>query len=339
MKIILAALIIIGICPAVGALEIHIAPVLYVDEVAGERKDSGRVQRDLMNYLGKIETGYQLGFKAVGGGRINPPESLLDAITVSRDEKADYLLYGYVTRSSYTFQAEIRLLDYEGRQIKQNFYGMDDPEHYERLIADISQKILSYLGDVFNVRIYVEKPSFTRILTPAAVGYWTPMSSDWTRYLIGTVNISAGFSIIPSDNCFVIKGKSFYFSTGLDAAYRLGVGNPDSYESFDHSLYLILPVNLHMVLAERHHIFTGLGFIYFLDFFNITQKYTDSNTFIYNNMGLHIDFGYQFFLKENLIFCVKNNFDFQFADKSLISYSPGFGLSFMIYEREIKKKW
>jgi hypothetical protein len=321
------------------ALEVYAAPILHIDEAGGNNGGRGSMQEDILEALGAIETGMDLRFIKIRNSRINPPESVVDAVEVCRSEGVDFLLYGYLTKRAYNYQAEIRLFDYENRQVRQVFYGMDDSGHYDRLVKELTVKIVEYIAEVFHLRIVEEEPAFTRMFIPGGVGYWTPASSDWTRRMIGTVNISSGIAVMPSDRIFVLHGFPFYISTGLDVAYRLGVGHPARYDAYDHSLYFNLPVFLHAALRDRHHVFAGLGFIYFLDFLNITQKYSDSEIFFYNNTGMSITFGYRFFLKKALVLFFRSDFDLQFAGKVLFSYSPLIGLEFQIYEKEIWKRW
>jgi hypothetical protein len=319
-------------------LEVYAAPILYINEAEGAA-GPGSIQEDLVAALGAVETGMDLRFARLRDSRINPPESVVDAVEVCRREQIDYLLYGYLTGRAYNYQAEIRLFDYESRQVRQVFYGMDDNAHYDRLIKELTGKIQAYIADTFHLRITSEDSAYTRLLIPGAASYWTPASSDWTRLMIGTVNVVSGITVIPSDRLFVLRGFPFYISSGLDIGYRLGIGHPEGYEAYDHSLYFNMPMLLHMAAGDRHHVFAGLGFVYFLDFLNMTRKYSDSKTFVYNNMGMNVSFGYRFFPKKNLALFFRNDFTLQFAGKVLFSYSPLIGLEFQIYEKEIWKKW
>jgi hypothetical protein len=278
-------------------------------------------------------------FVRVRRGRIHPPESVADAVEVCREEGADYLLYGYVVERAYNYQAEVRLFDYGSRRVRQVFYGMDDGGHYERLVKELAGKILGYMAETFHLSVAGEEAGFTRIFIPVAAGYWTPASSGWARRMVGTFNIVSGVAVIPSDRVWVAHGYTFYLSAGLEAGYRLGVGHPERYEAYDHSLYVNLPVVLHMALKDRHHVYGGLGFVYFVDFLNMTQKYAGSETFVYNNTGVSISFGYRFFLKRELVLCIRSEFALQFSGKVLFSYAPFMGLEFQVYEKEIWEKW
>ena len=321
------------------ALEIYVAPVLYVDETEENSRDTSRVQADLLTALHAVETGVVLQFEPLKDNTINPPVSLFDAVTVCRDEHIDYLLYGYVTRHTYTVEADLRLFDYGSRTVKQSFFGMDDPENYDRLIQDMAHKILQYAGETFKLNIVEEKIEVTRLEIPVMAGYWTAMDPGWTDVMLGTFAIGSGVTFIPTDNLWTVWGMPWYLSTGLELKYRLGVGNPKQYKAFDNTLYFMTPVRLHVDLTGRHQVFAGLGFVYFLEFFSIADKYADSATHVYNNVGLHIDFGYRFAMTPTMAIFFRNDFDFLFNKRSLSTYSPTLGLDIQVYEKEIHRKW
>jgi len=333
--LILTALLSVG---AFG-LDIYVAPLLYIDETAENSRDTNRVQTDLLTALWSVETGVELEFDRLKDNRINAPQSLTEAVTVCRNERIEYLLYGYVTRREHSIQAEIRLFDYVNRRVLKSFFGMDDSTNYERLINDISKKILVFIGETFNLRILQEEIKMTRLAIPAFLGYWTPMEKDWVEMMLGTFALGSGLEFIPENNIFIIRGKSFYLSTGLEIKYRFGVGNPGRYEAFNNTLYFMMPVRLNALLANQHEVFFGLGFVYFLEMFSMTDKYDEKRNYVYNNVGLNICIGYRFaFNQKNSLF-FRNDFDFLFNERSLITYTPVIGMSILIYEKEVKRKW
>jgi hypothetical protein len=324
---------------AAFGLEIYAAPLFYVDETADFKRDAEKVQTDLLSALWSAETGAVLNFKRLKDNSINPPVSLTDAVTVCRNEQIEYLLYGYVTRREYSVQAEVRLFDYAGRKVAQSFFGMDDNMNYDRLINDMAMKILAYIGETFKLEIISEKIQMARFEIPVTAGYWTPMDSGWVEVMFGTVMSGSGLEFIPTDNLFVFKGKTCYLSTGIDIKYRLGVGNPSRYEAYNHTLYITTPVRLNVLLTRRHEVFAGLGFVYFLEFFAMVDKYDESRVYIFNNTGLNVGFGYRFVINQKLSVFFRNDFDFLFNERSLITYAPVIGMNINIYEQEIRKKW
>jgi len=324
---------------AVFGLEVYVAPLLYIDETAEFSRNTEIVQSDLLNALWAVETGVVLQFDNLKDNRINPPQSLTDAVTVCRNERVEYLLYGYVTRREHNVQAEIRLFDYANRQIKQSFFGMDDSAHYERLINDIALKIIVFIQETFNFDIIREYIGMTRLTIPVSVGYWTPMAQDWVEMMLGTVAAGTGLEFIPKDNLFVFRGKLGYLSTGIDIKYRFGIGNPVRYEAYNNTLYFTMPIRLHVSLTRQHEIFVGLGFVYFLELFSMADKYDEMQNYVYNNFGLNISFGYRFAFNRTLSIFFRNDFDFLFNEQSLITYAPIIGMNICIYEKRAKQEW
>jgi hypothetical protein len=324
---------------SLGALDIHIAPILFFDETDEYSRDQYRVEADLFSELIEVEAGIDLNFFLPGWGGVNPPESLMDAVTLARNERAGYLLYGYVNKRAYTLQAEIRLLDYGSRQIRRTFYAMDDTASYGRLIADVAGKIRHYIAEEFHLDIVEGEPAFTSLEIPVGVGYWVPMSSGWAKLVVGTVTAGTGFLVIPTDKLFILWGQSFYISFGLEAAYRYGASNPDSYDVNYHGMMIALPVKLHMKLKDRHHVYLGAAFNYYADIWNTALKYEAVKMRTYSNVGYTVRFGYRFNLGKRLLFYWDNGFQFTHYEQPLCTYSPGLGVEIKIYFREYLKRW
>ena len=337
----LTTFLMIALLPAAmtSALEICIAPVLYVDETGENIRDAATIQSDLVTAFHGKETGVVLQFNWLKDNLINPPSSLFDAVSLSRNERIEYLIYGYVTKREHTIQAELRLFEYSSRTVLQSFFGMDATDHYNRLIQDMAEKIVQYINDKFLLDISMENTQVTRLTIPVSAGYWTPLDSGWIRAMLGSVSAGSGLIFIPSDSMWIVRGIPLYLSTGLEAKYRLGIGNPAGYEAFDHTMYLTMPLRMHIALTKRHELFMGLGYTYFLEFFSMADKYSDRKTHVYHNMGLYAGFGYRFAISRNLFLYFRNDFDFLFNERSLITYAPVLGLEIQIYQKEMQKKW
>jgi hypothetical protein len=321
------------------AFSVNVAPILYNDETGSSSTTAPQVQQDLLGALWAIETGVILRFEDLSNNRINPPQSLTEAFNVCRVERIEYLLYGYVTRRTHSLQMEIRLFSFENRSLMQSFFGMDDSDNYMRLINDMAQKILTFLGESFELEISPVNISTTRVSIPLSAGYWTPLESSWFDLMMGTVNAGTGIELTPTDNLFVIRGLPCYFTIGLDLKYRLGTGNPSGYEAYNHTFYITMPVRFHMRFARRHSIFIGAGFVYFLEYFLMADKYDESRSFLFHNTGLNACIGYQFLLGKRVSMFFRNDFDFLFNEKSLITYSPVLGFNFHVHVKEERKRW
>ena len=321
------------------AIEINVAPILHVDETSETNRGNSRVQSDLLEALQRIETGVVLRFSGLRDNRINPPQSVTDAVNVSRNEQINYLLYGYVTRRSHSIQMEIRLFDYENRSVLQSFFSMDDSGNYERLLDDMARKIIIYMGNTLNLELIPEREQNMQLLIPITLGYWTPVQSEWVDVMFGTFRAASGIVFIPSDNLFTFWGFSWYLSTGLDIKYRLGVGNPSNYEAYSSTIYFTIPASINAYLTMRHEAFFGLGFVYFLELFSMADKYNESQNYVFNNVGLNVNFGYRFNINEKVSVFFRNDFDFLFNENSLITYSPAIGVNIQVYKTEARNRW
>ncbi|MDR2965819.1 MAG: hypothetical protein LBU88_08595 [Treponema sp.] len=325
---------------SVFGLNIKVAPILYVDETENNARNTARVQNDLLNTLWAVETGIVIRFERLVNNNINSPQSLTEAVTICRNERIEYLIYGYITKRQHNFHAEIRLFEYESRTVLQSFYSMDSIEHYDRLLEDIARKIFIFIEETFNYDIITEKTSLTRLLIPAMVGYWTPVDSEWVKVFLGTVSAGSGVIFVPKDNLFTLFGLSFYVSTGLELKYRLGVGNPAGYEAFNHNLLITVPVRLYTTLAEKHQVFIGIGYNYFLDFFVIANKYSDSAVYVFNSMGMCLGLGYKYTINDKISIFARNDFDFLFNEqRDLVTFSILIGIEIKIYEEETRSRW
>jgi len=332
-------LILILLPISVFAIEVHVSPILFVDETDQGSRNTGRVQEELLTSLWAINTGVVMRFNYLTDNRINAPQSITDAITVCRTERIDYLLYGYVSKNAHNMRMEIRLFDYANRRILQTFFSMDDVNNYQRLLDDMSSKIILYIAGMFNLEIAHEKQAFTRISIPINAGYWTPFDKSWLEVMLGTFTLGSGVEFTPTDNLFVFRGITCFLSTGAALQYRLGVGNPSRYDAYNHTFYITFPLTLNLVLSQQHGVFTGFGLVYFLEFFSMTERYSKSQSYVYGNMGININFGYRFTLGEKRSLFFRNDFDFLINDNTLVSYSPVIGMNFQVYDKEVKRKW
>ena len=339
MRVMFIAFILLSPITIAYCMEVYIAPILYVDETADNNLFEKNVQADLLKALRLYETGIVLRFIRVQDNRINAPVSLRDAISISQSERASYLIYGFLTEKEHAFYMEVRLLDYENRRVMSSFFSMDDLNNYDRLLNDIAVKLLRFIESNFNLEIIPERDKYTRILIPANLGYWTPITKDWADVLRGVVTLGSGFEFIPSDNLWILSGYNSYLSTGLNLCYRFGLGNPSKYESYSHNIYSSFPITFNADLTSEHKFFLGLGFVYILEIFYIEKMYMEMQKYIYNNFGINVNFGYCFKFNEKISLFFRNNFDFIFSSPALITYSPVIGINFKVYEKEKIEKW
>jgi hypothetical protein len=265
---------------------------------------------------------------------------MIDAIKVSKEEKAEYLLYGFVEKKEYTYRAEIRLLDFEKREIRKIFYSSDDVENYERVIKDLSYKIVSYLDAIFALRIEEEKPGKLILSVPVSLGYWSYLSSEWMNTAIGTGAISTGLDLITNDRAFPNFKHKTYLAWGANLEYRYGVGKEDVELKGMHIISLGFPVRVHIEsLSKEDGIFLGVGFYYEFDIANIEEKYRESKNSLYTHVGIMGSFGYQWRFNEKIKIAFDNIVDMGLQNPLMVSFSPRVRMLYSIYTKDRADKW
>jgi hypothetical protein len=322
-----------------AALQVHVAPISYINEQEPEVITHPYIQEDLLRELHGYELGLVLRFSPLTDLAIRSPQSTLDAIKVCRAEKAEYLLYGYVASKEYTITAEIKLFEYESRSVIQFFYAVDDPEHYKRMIQDLAGKIMEYLDTAMHLVALQPQIAYSHIIIPASLGYWTPINGDWTDLILGTFTVTGGMRFIPNDRLFTAWGKVWYLSLGVDLSYKFGIGNPNAYKAYYHEVTATSPVRLHLKLDEQQRLSFGLGPVYAFSILNIQEPYKDMETNLYSSLGFMASFGYEFQLSDRIALFFDNQFEMQFYQTSMALYTPRIGIQYAYWKKEVVKKW
>ena len=328
-------------CGMLSGLEvIHIAPFYHIDETKDEVRPSNNHHKKLIEKLQSVETGLQLIFTLTQEERgQNPPQSLAEAIRVARNEQANYLLYGYFAEKDYTMYAEVKLLDYESRSLARIFYSVDDLDNHDRLLSDLSTKILAFVEETYNIKILEHEMEHSEWRMYGELGYWTPMGSDWTRLMIGTGAAAAGIRFIPNDRLAIKRGFLLSLSAGLELSYKFGLGNPDLYAAYDHTLTIGLPFRLHAKLNPQHSISAGIGLLYTFDFLSFKDPHDDREMKIFRGLGNSLMAGYGFRMKENISVTADNRFEFHYYDRILATYSLRIGIEYLLSRKEAVRKW
>ena len=337
MKPILLILFLAGIVIPVFAIEFYIAPLYFIDETIEHVIAQNDFHERLLRELGNAVTGTELRFRNTGSFRYNPPQSVGDAIILCRSIQAEYLIYGYITRKDLTIQGELRLLDYEQRDVIAHFFAMDSSDREDELIKDLADKLFRFVKETYNIIVIPNPPAFTHVQFPVSLGYWQPLDKNWINLLFGTARIKGGIQLIPSDNVFNAAGYSHYISVGVDISYQLGRGN--NYPAWDHGFNMSLPVLLHRQLNEQHEIYAGLGLMYTFDMLRIQKPYEDPVTELYSAAGVMVSGGWFFRFKERLFIFAELRTELRFYDKPMLNLSPSVGIIFRRYTQEVVKKW
>jgi hypothetical protein len=318
-------------------LEFTVAPLYFIDETSERAVPQNNFHDKLISELGKEATGIELRFKKAVSSRYNPPQSVGDAITLCRTEQADYLIYGYIVRKEHTIQGELRLLDYERREVVASFFAMDGKDREDAFMGDLAGKILRFIQETYNIIIMPDPPAFTHIQFPVSLGYWLPFDRVWRDLLTGIIRIDGGVQIIPNDNVEIANGYIHFVSLGIDVSYRLGTGR--YYKAWDHCFTVTAPIQIHRKINEQHEGYAGFGCMYSLDLLRIEKPYDDPETELFDAFGLMINAGWIFHLKEKVFFFVDARLEFKFYQQAMVSFSPSAGIILRPYSKEVVKKW
>jgi hypothetical protein len=336
MKRIAMIFMCIGIGVSAFSLEFTVAPLYFVDEAAERVDPRNSFQSRILEALQGTATGTELRFRGTGT-RYNPPQSVGDAIVVSRGEQATYLLYGFITRKEQTIQGELRLLDYEKREVIASFFAMDSKEREEEFIQELSAKVFRYVKETFNIVVVSDPESFTHIQFPLSLGYWQPVDKNWIDLMFGFFRIDAGIQCIPSDIVFVANGYDHYVSLGLDVSYRLGMGH--YYEAWDHGFTITLPILVHRKFNAQHEAYAGIGLLYTFDLLRIKKPYEEPATEKYSAGGLMASGGWTFRLHENVLLFVDLRAELRMYDSPMITVSPRVGVILRGLTQEVVRTW
>jgi len=328
-------------CSFLYCLEtIRIAPFYHIDEVKDSVNYNNDFHKKLFNKLNSVETGIDMDFSVLSIPRgQNPPQSLSEAVRVCQNERANYLLYGFIASKEYTFYAEIKLLDYGRRSLSRTFYSVDDTDNMERLLDDLSKKILSFVEEAFNIPVLERPPAFTEWSAFLKIGYWTPMGEDWTKLLVGTAMADLGFWVTPTDRLKVNYGYLSSLSTGLDLSYAFALGTRDRYDAYDHIIAVGLPIKLNFKLNSQNSLHTGVGLIYIFDLLYFKDPYDDSVLKVYRCFAGSLFLGYGFKIKEYLSFTVDNQLQLRFQRHPMPVFFARIGIDYRFSKKEVVRKW
>ena len=319
------------------AIDFTVAPLYFVDETADQAIADNNFHKRLLRELNTMAFDARLRFMSTGSTLFNPPQSINDAIILCRAENADFLIYGYISRKNRTIQGELRLLDYEKREVIESFFSMDSNEREDELIKDLAGKIFRFAQETYNIEIIPEAPSFTHIQFPLSMGYWMPVNKSWINLIYGIVRLDGGIQVIPNDYVFAISGQVYYISVGLELSYKLGIGH--YYKAWNHGFIVSNPILFHRKINAQHEIFAGFGLLYSFELLYVKKMYEDPAVESYGAAGVLLSAGWTFNFKENFYFFVNTRLEFTFYDSPMLSIAPRAGIVFRKYTQEVVDKW
>ncbi len=323
-----------------AALEVAVAPIASIANDANERGGaSGALARRLALTLGKTCANGAIRFEgSVSPGR-DAPGSVAMAIAYGAETGADYVIFGFVRSGDYSLSAELRLLDVAARSVVRIFYSSDGPDEDERLYADLSVKIVDWLEISLGLpsSIRDEAPATFAVELPATVGYWTPVSSEWTALIAGTVAASLGADLVFDDGESRLGEHVTFTSLGMRLGYRYGIGDPETYEASLHSVDSLFLLRYHVRFTETHEANVALGLCFSTDIRGMTEPHAGNSSRVSGVFGCFFGLGYRFRVNDRWGITLDSGFEYRFYDEPLLSWSPRVGVTRQIFRKETKR--
>ncbi len=301
-----------------SAVEVFLAPLPLQDEMGNVLGDQEKPEADLLEAMKQAITGDELAVKPADMEGAQPPRSFLDAARLTENGGYAYLLYGYVKKTEYSYQAEVKLLERERKEVVSVFFAGDDRAHYERLMADLAGKITSYFYTEVGVKPAEKGPEPERNLLsiPASLGWWTPAQMDWGRSLVGLAAVHGGIRLIP------VKASRLYLAIGADLEYQIGK-NQTAYENFVlHTLKVRLPIQGLFEMGKGQTFGLWLGPLFQMDLLAQAAHYADPYVGLTAVMGLSFGILYRSQITDTLAVGLDNVFDVAVYTPALLTYSP-----------------
>jgi hypothetical protein len=269
-----AALALLLAAASPRALDVVLAPLAVQDE-GRPRAAPLRPDSDLLAALTRLRPGDPPLVRRMNPASDDPPRSLLEAARLCEAHAYPYLLYGYLKRTAYAYQAEVKLFDREAGAIAAVFFGSDDPGHYERLVGDVASKILAYFEHETGLgpeRRLEPRSSAVRVV--CSLGAWLPISRDWDRVSVGYGTVGLGGRFVPA-RTLSVAGLRASPVLGLDLEYSLAA-NEAGYESFFmHAVRVRVPVALSLEVFRGHSFGIGVGPLLAIDTIAQDRLYAD----------------------------------------------------------------
>ena len=335
VKSLLLAIIIIFI--RLEAEQVYIAPLLSVDEGEESYETDTKLQDDICESI--EEQKEFLGVEIIKTRKkIKQVRSSYDALKLCREEKIKYLIYGWIKKTEYTYEGELRIFDGEGRKNIFTVYEKDGIENYEKFIKNISKKVLDSLHEIFYIPKQEEVEKYSRINVGTDIWYWTFMNKALVKYMSGTIGIGGSFEIIPDDSVFFIKTYPVYFSVGLSLDYRLGVNRKEAIKSYLNNINAVGYTNMYINFYDIHRVYAKAGVLYSLDIVSYQDKYSDSKVNTSGAVGIITGIGYKYAVTEKIKIIFANEFEFVFYKNVMSKYIGKVGVEFEVFKKEYKRK-
>ncbi len=309
------------------AMEIYLAPISYQDEAAtGDTQASATPQPavDLMKRFEATALADGVAMRAAVELTGEAPRTYLEAAAACESQGYPYLLYGFVKHTEYSYYAELKLLEREGKNVAVAFISGDDGSHYDRLIDDLAGKLASYVRNDLGMAPppTPRQPDRDLIALPMSVGWWTPLGGSWSDALAGLATASVSMRFVPARPLFQLWTRPCFLALGLDVVYALGTNQPGLESFFLHAARVRLPVEAYLDLGSGHRVGLGVGPLLEVD--TMAQSKLYGSTVVTSTVvpGASVSVIYQYTVASAVTLGLVNTLDIAAYSTPLVSWSP-----------------
>lgn len=331
MKKVLLPVIMFLLSIRLAAEEIYVAPFLFVDGGNEDYVLDQDFQEAFVKELNKKKSLLQVEIKKTNDK--TEVRSRYDALSLCKRAKIAYLLYGWIKKTEYVYECEIRLFDGEGRKNIYTIYNKDEVGDREKFIENSSEKIIEKFRELFYVP---EKDDIftTLINVHTGIGYWLFTNKAWANHITGIIKLTNGFEIIPVDIVGYARKAKVCFSVGLDLDYLLGVGKKNSIPAYLNTLTTNLFTNTYFTIHDIHSVYLDFGLLYTLDIIHYKDMYDKAKINAFSGFGMNFAIGYKYLFTKKTGVILELNEELIFYSKVMSKFSGKLGFDFLVYNKE-----
>lgn len=315
------------------AEEIYVAPLLFVNNGSEDYISDRNFQEAFVKKLNEKKNLLQIEIEIEKTNDKTEIRSSYDALSLCKREKIAYLLYGWIKKTEYVYECEIRLFDGEGRKNIYTIYEKDGADDREKFIENTSEKIIKKLKELFYVP-EKEDTFTTQINVHTGIGYWLFTNKGWADHITGTIKLNNGFEVIPVDLVGYAKKAKVCFSVGLDLDYLLGVGKKNSIPAYLNTLTTNLFTNAYFTIYDVHSVYLDFGVLYALDMTHYKDMYDKAKINAFSGFGMNFAIGYKYLFTEKTGVILELDEELIFYSRVMSKFSGKIGFDFLVYNKE-----
>lgn len=330
-KFFIYTIIFITLSISLSSETIYVAPILFINSGNENYISDIEFQENFVTELNNKKGLLQIEIKKTNNKA--DLRSSYDALNLCKSEKIAYLIYGWVKKTDYFYECELRIFDGEGRKNIYTVYGKDSIDDKNKFIENTSQKILEKLKDIFFVPEREDKFK-TLINVQTKIGYWLFTNKAWANHITGIMVIGNGFELIPVDLVAYAKKAKLSFSIGMHFDYLLGISKKNTLPSYLSTLSINLFSNSYFKLHELHSVFFSFGILYALDILYYKDMYEKAKINTFSAFGMNFGIGYKYTFKENISLILELNQEFVFYSKPMSKFYLNLGIDFLVFSKE-----